>query len=222
MTAFPPIAFSARPDLRLWLAALIERGGAVFEMTANSTSESVIAHESTSDLDAEDVLQARGGDEQAFERIVRRYQHEISRRLQRFSRNTLVHEELIQETFVQAFLGLRTYRADGPLIHWLHRIAVRVGYRYWRVQRSRPPHITLDAQALPAPIAREPVELYHVLERLSARDRLVLTLVYLEERSVEETAALTGWSRTMVKVQSHRARCRLRKLMEALSPGEHP
>jgi DNA-directed RNA polymerase specialized sigma24 family protein len=42
----------------------------------------------------------------------------------------------------------------------------------------------------------------------------VLVLRYVEERSVEETAGLTGWTQTMVKVQSWRARKKLRKLLE--------
>jgi RNA polymerase sigma-70 factor (ECF subfamily) len=41
----------------------------------------------------------------------------------------------------------------------------------------------------------------------------VVTLMYLEDRSVAETAALTGWSKTMVKVQAFRARAKLRKMM---------
>jgi RNA polymerase sigma-70 factor, ECF subfamily len=223
MSAFAPTAFPARPDLRLWLAALTERGGVVCSMSAGSDSESAgSAGEGAVDLDAQDVPRARRGDDQAFEHIVRRYQHDVSLRLRKFSRDPLVHEELVQETFVQAFLGLRGYRGDAPLIHWLHRIAVRVGYRFWREQRSRPVHATLDAHTLPAPTPRERVQLDHVLERLSPRDRLVLTLMHLEDRSVEETAALTGWSQPMVKVQAYRARRRLRTLMEDMSQGEQP
>jgi RNA polymerase sigma factor (sigma-70 family) len=46
------------------------------------------------------------------------------------------------------------------------------------------------------------------------RDRLVLTLRYLEQCDVAETARRTGWTRTMVKVQTLRARNKLRKLIE--------
>jgi RNA polymerase sigma-70 factor (ECF subfamily) len=71
---------------------------------------------------------------------------------------------------------------------------------------------------LAAPEALEPSEagelLHRLLQELSPRDRLVLTLRYLEELSVKETAARTGWSQSMVKVQAHRARGRLEKLFE--------
>jgi RNA polymerase sigma-70 factor (ECF subfamily) len=56
--------------------------------------------------------------------------------------------------------------------------------------------------------------LHRVLDRLSPRDRLVVTLLYLENHSVADTASLTGWSQAMVKVQAFRARSKLRKLLE--------
>jgi len=74
-----------------------------------------------------------------------------------------------------------------------------------------------DENAVPVPgvPAEEAAAAVHaVLERMSVRDRLVLTLMYLEECSVAETARLTGWSQTMVKVQAHRARGRLKKLLQ--------
>ena len=58
-----------------------------------------------------------------------------------------------------------------------------------------------------------------VLGELSPRDRLVLTLMYWEEMPVAEIARQTGWTQGMVKVQAHRARKRLRRLLEA---GAYP
>jgi len=55
---------------------------------------------------------------------------------------------------------------------------------------------------------------HRLLAELSPRDRLVMTLTYLEERNVAEVSELTGWSKSMVKVQLHRARKRLAKICE--------
>ena len=49
--------------------------------------------------------------------------------------NTLsqaTREDLVHEVFVEAYLSLRTYKAHSPFLHWLRKIAVRVGYRYWK------------------------------------------------------------------------------------------
>ena len=56
--------------------------------------------------------------------------------------------------------------------------------------------------------------MHRLLEQLPPRDRLVLTLRYLEECDVAATARRTGWSKTMVKVQTLRARNKLRQLIE--------
>jgi RNA polymerase sigma-70 factor (ECF subfamily) len=53
-----------------------------------------------------------------------------------------------------------------------------------------------------------------LLGELPPRDRLVLTLIYLEGCSVAQAAELSGWSQTMVKVQAHRARKKLKKLLD--------
>ena len=60
---------------------------------------------------------------------------------------------------------------------------------------------------------REAAELAHyLLARLSPRDRLVLTLRYLQQHDTATTAYLTGWSKVRVRVQTHRALGKLRAL----------
>ena len=56
--------------------------------------------------------------------------------------------------------------------------------------------------------------LHAALAQLSPKERLVITLLELEERSVQEIADFTGWSTANVKVRAFRARAALRKLME--------
>ena len=58
---------------------------------------------------------------------------------------------------------------------------------------------------------------HHLLAQLRPRDRLVLTLRYLEGCDVAETAQRTGWTASMVKVQTMRAKSRLEKLLARTS-----
>lgn len=176
--------------------------------------------------DLEDIQDAQNGDSDAFRRLVERYQAHLSRLLWRFTRDSNDHEELIQESFVQAYKSLHTYRAQAPFEHWLARIATRVGYRFWK-QQQRHTHISLqdsdqqnitDGQDSMNP--GQAAELVHaLLAKLPPRDRLVLTLRYLEQYSVEQTAQQTGWSISLVKVQSFRAKQKLKKLLEKTNIG---
>ena len=58
--------------------------------------------------------------------------------------------------------------------------------------------------------------LRQLMERLSPADRLVVTLLHLEEKSVAEVRALTGWSAALVKVRAFRARKKLQKFLSQL------
>jgi RNA polymerase sigma-70 factor (ECF subfamily) len=52
-----------------------------------------------------------------------------------------------------------------------------------------------------------------LLTQLSVEDRLVVTLLHLEERSVDEIQALTGWNRSVIKVRAFRARAKMKKML---------
>lgn len=173
-------------------------------------------------LDVEDIRRSRKGDSDAYQRLIERYQEHVAKIMWRFSRDLRVHEELVQDVFVEAYMALAGYRRKAPFAHWLARIATRIGYRYWKrkARRRETETFTLEQwDRMPA----EPVErmdpsraaalVHRLLGRLRPRDRLVLTLRYLEGCDVAETAKRTGWTRSMVKVQTLRARKRLENLL---------
>jgi RNA polymerase sigma-70 factor (ECF subfamily) len=178
----------------------------------------------TGGRDPEDVAASRRGDGDAFGRLVARHQNDIASLMSRFTPDHGRLEELVQDVFVEAWRSLPRFTEGRPLGPWLRTVAVHVGYRYWRSLKRQSKQVPLDeiaeiasTQQPPAPERAE--ELLHaLLEALPPRDRLVLTLMYVEGHSIRETAELTGWSRLMVKVQAHRARGKLRKLVaKALS-----
>lgn len=171
------------------------------------------------DLDRNDIEACLAGDDDAFARLVERYERPIARLMWRFSRDPRQCEELVQDVFVEAYQSLRTYRADAPLLHWLRRIGTRVGYRFWK-QRNRDRGVSIDVLAHaaaphdeldPAGAARV---LDALLSRLEPQDRLVLTLAYFEDRSMKEIAEQTGSTEDAVKMRAYRARNMLRDIAE--------
>lgn len=174
--------------------------------------------------DQTDIQLSLRGDGEAFGRLVQRYQDEIARQMWRFTRDGLVLEELVHDTFVEAYASLRSFRGAGPFLHWLRKLATRVGYRYWKRRKRQDEHcVTLqDWDAVvdgrqDALDRQEAADMLDVLMgRLAPADRLVLTLLHLEELSVAEVAGRTGWSQISVKVRAHRARKRLKVLLEKM------
>lgn len=179
-----------------------------------------------SEDDARDIRAVLAGEEAAFRRIVERYEHDIYRQMWRFTRDRLMLDELVQEAFVQVFYSLPRFRGDAPLLHWIRRISTRVGYQYWkksRKQRENQERLAQCVRECPAPRDQSPEEAGELLHRLLAtlppKDRLVLTLYYLEDCSAADIAARMGWNATLVRVRVHRAIRSIRKHLEAAGLG---
>jgi RNA polymerase sigma-70 factor (ECF subfamily) len=184
----------------------------------------VSAHGSPPDESLVDAVLA--GDEGAFTELARRHKGRVFGVASRFARDAAELEDICQEVFIQAFFKLRQYRRDSPFEHWLLRITTFKCYDYLRKRRRAAPQISVDAmlesgQEPHAPTAPAPhphlERLHAALAKLSPKERLVLTLLELEDRSLQEVAGLTGWSVGNVKVRAFRARAALRKLLEQSS-----
>jgi RNA polymerase sigma-70 factor (ECF subfamily) len=179
--------------------------------------------------DQELVGAARGGDLAAFEVLMCRHGPRVFRTVRRYLRRESDAEDLAQEIWIKAFQKLSGYRGDAPFEHWLMRLAVRTCYDALRAgRRNREAsftdlseveqqwlldqvHHAADPDPSRAEAARHLVE--KLMEQLNPADRLVLTLLELEDRSVKEVAALTGWSVATVKVRAFRARSKMRRLL---------
>lgn len=187
---------------------------------------------------ADCLARVLAGDEAAGSRLVG-HLHPLALRIARANRTqTRSDDDLVQEAFLTMFARLDRYRPiDGiPFAHWFARLAVNVCRDAARAEVRRPLHVALSPAAEAwlghlaggrtapqdddADAARELVD--RLLAELPPDDRLVLTLLDLEQRSTAEIAQLTGWSRTLVKVRAFRARRRLRAVAERLERGGKP
>lgn len=170
------------------------------------------------------VQSVRNGDDDAFAELVRRHKHKIFGMSARFARNDHEMDDICQEVFVKAYRNINSFRGDAPFEHWLSRIAARACYDFLRKARRDRANLPLDMEngaTLDVPVedntapARAREILDFAMTRLSADERLVITLLELEERTVKEIASLTGWSESNVKVRAFRARKTLRKILES-------
>lgn len=165
------------------------------------------------------IASTLAGDDEAFAVLVARHKRRVFGIAARFARHEQELDDVAQEIFIKAYRHLAKYRGDAPFEHWLSRIAVRCCYDLLRRTRREREHVSLDGVELgaldnaAAARAREVLDV--ALAQLGAEERLVITLLELEERSVREIAALTGWSEGNVKVRAHRARHKLKAILEA-------
>lgn len=146
-------------------------------------------------------------------------------------------EDLAQEIFIKMFTRMHQYEGTVPFPHWVSRIAVTTCIDQLRSQKRRPEfrmadfteeeaHFlenTSEAGDKPDQVeALEARELVHkMLDTLSPKDRTILTLLDLEQRSLAEIASMTGWSTTMIKVRAFRARKKLQRAFDELKQKEN-
>ncbi|HYA86256.1 MAG TPA: RNA polymerase sigma factor [Nitrospirota bacterium] len=162
------------------------------------------------------------GDDEAFTELVRRHKRRVFTIVARFVKNNYELDDVCQETFIKVYQNLGTYRGDAPFEHWVSKIAVNACYDALRRQRRRGNEVPLEDVdfALSGPAhEKSPGDaaweiLRRALTKLRPEDRMVITLLNLEEKSLREISALTGWSETNVKVRAFRARKELKKLLE--------
>jgi RNA polymerase sigma-70 factor (ECF subfamily) len=176
------------------------------------------------------IAAALQGDATSFEPLVSRYQPRVFATVRRYARRESDVEDIVQEVFLKAFQKLASYRAEAPFEHWLMRLTVRTCYDYLRAQQRSRETVLADlsedevhwlerfaGSTAPAPTtdaAAAAEVVVKVLAQLPPPARLVLTLLELEDRSVKEVAALTGWSVALVKVRAFRARAQMRRCLE--------
>ncbi len=184
--------------------------------------------------DRETIERVLGGEVNAFELLIEKYKNHVFSIVMNHvppSRG----EEVAQAVFVKAFRHLSSFRADSPFPHWLARIAVRCCYDFWKgakrvreipissltdrhtewMERTRHAESreAFDRQA----DREEALEVLEwALEQLSPPNRMVLTLLHREGRSVKEVSVLMGWSEAKVKVQAHRCRHQMREIIEKM------
>ncbi|HET6514653.1 MAG TPA: RNA polymerase sigma factor [Thermodesulfovibrionales bacterium] len=169
------------------------------------------------------VKAALSGDDEAFAELVRRHKRRVFTTVSRFVRNHDELDDVCQEIFMKAYMSLKKYRGDAPFEHWLSKITINACYDLLRKRSRERDTMPLDAVA---PFLRDPAsgdkasgrEAWEILKqglaRLRAEDRLVITLLHLDEKSVREVAESTGWSEAKVKVRAFRARRELKRILE--------
>ncbi|MBI3417919.1 MAG: RNA polymerase sigma factor [Verrucomicrobia bacterium] len=188
-------------------------------------------------LDVADCLRSVRRNDQAAARALVEHLYPLVIKIARSNLPRRVAEEdLAQEIFMKMFAKLEQYRGDLPFAHWVSRIAVNTCLNHLRAQRSRPEMRWADlseeeAGALdavmssaeephPAQVlgARELVG--KLMDTLQPKDRLIIQMLDLEDRSVSEIRAMTGWMPSLIRVRAFRARRKMRDAFARLKKEE--
>ena len=169
-----------------------------------------------------------GAAAQEFSNIVQAHRLKIFRFLLASTRDVDLAETLTQECFLKAHRNWAGFRGDSSVMTWLMRIAINLEKDHWRNRRlqfwrhARTNSVDLDeaSEWLPSGersaeqqmLAREQVaHVWKAVERLSARQRTVFLLRYVEDQDLSAIAQATGLSEGTVKAHLSRALAKVRE-----------
>jgi RNA polymerase sigma-70 factor (ECF subfamily) len=165
------------------------------------------------------VVRCQLGDRAAFDELIAAWQGPLLQYARRMSPDDEGARDVVQEVWLRVLRGIHRLRDVSRLRPWLFGIARRVLMDRFRALYAAPPSTDLDGSDIAADDSRADLEaglnsLHAGLARLPVVEREVLTLFYLQEQSLVETADVLGIPVGTVKSRLFRARLLLRRELE--------
>jgi RNA polymerase sigma-70 factor (ECF subfamily) len=167
------------------------------------------------------IQRVLSGDNLAYAELVRHYQRMVYTVCFRVLRNMQDAEEATQDSFVKTYQHLAGFGGHAKFSTWLYSIAYRTAISHGR-KRHRDlvsvddlPHHPVAANDANGHRAEMRRILEQALAQLDPEDASILSFHHLEELSVEEIVTITGMGASNVKVRLHRARKKLREVVQA-------
>lgn len=170
------------------------------------------------------------GEQQAFAELVDLYQRPLFGFLGRLGLGQAQAEDIAQDTFLRAWTHWPDFQPErAQFVTWLFTIARNLAYN---AMQSAPQQREITGQALPdvacpqsGPAqtldrAQQQARLHSALRQLPMKERSALALVYVHELGLADVARIEGDSLPAIKTRLHRAKQRLRDLLQPATPPE--
>ena len=166
------------------------------------------------------VERTRAGEVEAFSELVRRNERVIYNLAYRFMRDGTLAEDMAQEAFLKAYRLLDGFRGECSFATWLYRVTcsvclTEIHRRKRRGEVELTPAHTCGAAVDPQEVSEMPELVRRCVTELPERYATVVTLYYLQEVSYEDIAKAMKIPMGTLKTWMHRARQKLRKIVEA-------
>ena len=171
---------------------------------------------------------AANGNMIAFEEIYNRHHRRVYSICLRMLQNATEAEDLTQDVFIQLHRKIGSFRGDSAFTTWLHRMTVNQVLMHFRKRNVKFEKTTEEgetpvqivsgtANPLKMPVV-DKIAIEHAIEQLPPGYRNVFVLHDVEGYEHEEVARILGCSVGTSKSQLHKARIKLRKLLQKKAP----
>jgi RNA polymerase sigma-70 factor, ECF subfamily len=177
------------------------------------------------------IAECLRGNQAAFEVLVRRYEDRLFNTVFRLMGNNEDAQDVVQDSFINAYQSLHTFRRDSQFFTWLYRIAYNTAVSHKRKQKGT---VSIDASRNgESGVGIDPLDnseynqpgnalqkseeerrIQKALNQLSPEHKVVLVYKDIDDLKYEEIADILGVPVGTVRSRLHRARLELRELLE--------
>ncbi len=177
------------------------------------------------------ITKSRAGDRAAMRELIDLHKDRLFAFIWRMVRDHHETEDICQDAFLKAFASLNTFSSEFRFSTWLFTIGYRVCLN--RLRRKRGSSTEIDFTTMPSPEASDSAEfvaseeagkirglVWGAVDQLSPPQRAAVLLFYRHEFGCHEIARVLEVPLATVKSHMHRARARLREILESNTAGE--
>lgn len=184
------------------------------------------------ETDQEIIREYLDGNTKTFNVLINRYQYAVYGMCYHFTHNFADAKDLTQETFIQAFTKLHQLRNPQKFSSWLRQITVNV-YRMWKRNQDRYSKVSIEKVSEEnlvdrhSPSPQKTIEINELrakvrraISSLSEKNRLALTLYYIDGLSYEEIGTFLDVPKATIKSRLYKARKKLKKEVLQMTKDE--
>ncbi len=169
------------------------------------------------------IKQILDGDSHGYAELLDRYQTRVYNFVLYIMRHKEEAEEVVQDTFVNAFRSLKSFRQEAKFSTWILRIAYNNCLT--RLRKKQLSLVEMDGHAMQLPGMNNINEetdrqdmhelLSCAMNVLSEDEQVIVTLFYYNEQSIQEIGDITGKSASNIKIILHRSRQKMLKRLQS-------
>lgn len=177
----------------------------------------------TQNTDQEIIQSVLAGNASDYALLVRRYKDRAFSLLRRMLRNEAATQDALQDSFVKTFRILSTFRQESSFATWFYKIVYTTGLTYLKKDKLALERFAELDEAGAVSTSETPEKISDAGERTEILNRLIgrlpaktataITLFYINECSVNETAKIMQVSEANIKVMLHRGRSALKEMI---------
>jgi RNA polymerase sigma-70 factor (ECF subfamily) len=158
------------------------------------------------------IQQAMDGDHKSFSLLVAAYQNQLATYLVSRCHNTHDAEDIVQETFINAYKYLRSYKSQWQFSTWLYTIANRLINKHKKQFFSNKEQLISQKTTAIDESFKDDMNIWYTIKSIINNQAFdVLWFYYVEEFSIKEIAQILHSSQSWVKMTLFRSKRKLAK-----------